>query len=153
MVVACVTCFLCLLTDGNTVECCENSGVKDQNGNDLRLCSAIDNERVQADEEKKKNNQTKVFVCKWSNKHQTSKGSRTEKKIFWICYNGKNEKVAAGSSYNDSSYLIKCPNITEIHIASLRKDSSGVGEDYQDRFSTEDTSYSAKQICSIVFGR
>ena len=139
--------------DGNTVTCCENSGVKDQNGNDLRLCSAIDKERVQADEEKKKNNQTKVFVCKWSNKHQTSKGSRIEKKTFWICYNGKNEKVAAGSSYNDSSYLIKCPNITEIHIASLRKDSSGVGEDYQDRFSTEDTSYSAKQICSIVFGR
>lgn len=38
--------------DGNTVECCENKGVKDQNGNDLRLCSAIDKERVQADEEK-----------------------------------------------------------------------------------------------------
>lgn len=81
------------------------------------------------------------------------RAAEQRKKTFWICYNGKNEKVAAGSSYNDSSYLIKCPNITEIHIASLRKDSSGVGEDYQDRFSTEDTSYSAKQICSIVFGR
>ena len=35
--------------DGNTVSCCENEGVKDQNGNDLRLCSAIDQERVQDD--------------------------------------------------------------------------------------------------------
>lgn len=39
--------------DGNTVECCENNGVKDQNGNDLRLCSAIDKERVQADKSDK----------------------------------------------------------------------------------------------------
>lgn len=53
MVVACVTCFLRLLTDGNTVECCENNGVKDQNGNDLRLCSAIDEERVQAEKSDK----------------------------------------------------------------------------------------------------
>ena len=58
--------------DGNTVSCCENSGVKDQNGNDLRLCSAIDEERVY--EENKKNehvytlvkcNETGLVTARW----------------------------------------------------------------------------------------
>lgn len=39
-------------SDGNTVTCCENKNVQDLNGNDLRLCSAIDKERIQAEEEK-----------------------------------------------------------------------------------------------------
>ena len=50
--------------DGNTVSCCENNGVKDQNGNELRLCSAIDKERVQADEEK--NQQTRWYSSLYS---------------------------------------------------------------------------------------
>lgn len=52
MVIISDSCFLCFLTDGNTVTCCENKNVVDQTGNELRLCSAIDKERVQADEER-----------------------------------------------------------------------------------------------------
>ena len=50
--------------DGNTVECCENNNVKAQNGNELRLCSAIDEERVQEDE--KKNQQTRWYSSLYS---------------------------------------------------------------------------------------
>ena len=95
MVVACVTCFLCLLTDGNTVTCCENNGVKDQNGNELRLCSAIDEERVKADEEKKKNIATKIYVCKIDRQYETSKGYRWKSSESWGCFNDNNENLTS----------------------------------------------------------
>lgn len=149
--------------DGNTVTCCENNGVKDLNGNDLRLCSAIDKERVQADEEKNKVNQTKVFVCNITNKHQTSHGaSRTDTKFFWSCYNGLGQKINDSSgmteymngqqphAYKKDDYLFVCTNIAEVHTASLKKDSTGVGEDYKDKYSTSDSSYSAEDICKFA---
>ena len=148
--------------DGNTVECCENNNVKDQNGNDLRLCSAIDKERVQADEEKNEANQTKVFVCNITNKHQTSHGARIDTNFFWSCYNGLGQKIndSLGLTesmngqqphvYNKDDYLFVCTNIAEVHTASLKMDSSGVGENYKDKYSTLDSSYSAEDICKFA---
>lgn len=93
MVVACVTCFLCLLTDGNTVSCCENSGVKDQNGNDLRLCSAIDEERVY--EENKKNEESKHILveCEAHSQYQTGKGYRWRTRKLSFCINGTGKSI------------------------------------------------------------
>ena len=108
-------------SDGNTVTCCENSGVKDQNGNDLRLCSAIDEERVKADEEKKKNIATKIYVCDIYRQYQTSKGSRWGKSESWGCFNDNDENITRQfcpiilvhgfphSSCEGKSYLENCP--------------------------------------------
>lgn len=121
MVIISDSCFLCFLTDGNTVECCENSGVKDKNGNDLRLCSAIDEERVKADEEKKKNIATKIYVCEIHRRYQTSKGFRSKISESWGCYNDNDENITRQfcsiifvhgfphSSCEGKSYLENCP--------------------------------------------
>lgn len=72
--------------DGNTVSCCENNGVKDQNGNDLRLCSAIDKERVQADDKKK---QKRLYISSFADdKMFGDNGGRVDTYITYIgsCY-------------------------------------------------------------------
>lgn len=109
-------------SDGNTVTCCENSGVKDQSGNELRLCSAIDEERVKADEEKKKNIASKIYVCEQYIQYQTSKGYRTKKSEKWGCFNDKNENITnhfcsmvfvnglPQSSCKGKSYWEVCPS-------------------------------------------
>ena len=101
-------------TDGNTVSCCENSGVKDQNGNDLRLCSAIDEERVY--EENKKNEESKHILvhCESRTQYQTSKGYRfrTINKYHCIDNTGKDVlKICGGcvfSSCNLTVYMNEC---------------------------------------------
>ena len=73
-------------SDGNTVSCCENSGVKDQNGNDLRLCSAIDEERVNEENKKNDDNGPRTLVtCVHKHKWDTSKGCRTKTSKSYIC--------------------------------------------------------------------
>lgn len=98
-------------SDGNTVTCCENNSVKDQNGNELRLCSAIDEERVQADDEKKKENQTIVYICKSSVPRETSKGYRTVTTTKWACFNGKDEIINAYKKGFRETYVKYCPNV------------------------------------------
>ena len=101
-------------SDGNTVSCCENNGVKDQNGNDLRLCSAIDEERVY--EENKKNEESKHILvhCESRTQYQTSKGyrSRTINKYHCIDNTGKDVlKICGGrvfSSCNLTVYMYEC---------------------------------------------
>lgn len=101
-------------SDGNTVSCCENNGVKDQNGNDLRLCSAIDEERVY--EENKKNEESKHILvhCESRTQYQTSKGyrSRTINKYHCIDNTGKDVlKICGGrvfSSCNLTVYMNEC---------------------------------------------
>ena len=73
-------------SDGNTVSCCENSGVKDQNGNDLRLCSAIDKERVYEENKKNEDNGPRTLVtCVKKHTYETSKGIRTDTGKSYIC--------------------------------------------------------------------
>ena len=126
MAVACVTCLLCLLTDGNTVSCCENKGVKDQNGNDLRLCSAIDQERVQADEDNKKG--TTVYICRLLDKRPPANHEGHEANYSWknnhfySCFDKNNNVICAHNSLSmpkkygkcSNNYLISCPNVSTV---------------------------------------
>ena len=142
MVVACVTCFLRLLTDGNTVSCCENNGVKDQNGNDLRLCSAIDEERVY--EENKKNEESKHILvhCEFRTQYDTSKGSRfrTINEYHCIDNTGKDVLKICGGGVFDSCnltvYMNECNAFSTIK-ASGRFPLSGEYRLYGDKVSIQ----------------
>ena len=111
---------------------------------------------------KNKANQTKVFVCHITNRYETSKGNRTSGRTFWACYNGHGQIINDSlgiteqmngqqpHSYEKDDYLFVCTNIAEVHTASLKKDSRGVGENYKDKYSTSDSSYRAEDICKFA---
>ncbi len=99
--------------DGNTVTCCENSGVKDQNGNDLRLCSAIDEERV--DEENKKNEESKhiLVLCEYRKQYDTSKGSRWKGQIKYNCIDSTGKNITNDIIKKCAEGIITC-NTTDM---------------------------------------
>lgn len=75
------------------------------------MCSAIDEERVQADDEKKKENQTIVYICKSSVQRETSKGYRSVITTEWACFNGKDEIINAYKKGFRETYVKYRPNV------------------------------------------
>ena len=123
--------------DGNTVECCENKGVKDQNGNDLRLCSAIDEERVY--EENKKNEESKHILvqCEFRTQYDTSKGLRVRTINEYHCIDNTGKdvlKICDSRSCNLTYYMNEC-NASSTIKASGRFQLSGKYNLYGDKVS------------------
>ena len=97
--------------DGNTVSCCENSGVKDQNGNDLRLCSAIDEERVYEENKKNDDNGPRTLVtCIKKRIHETSKDYRTQTTKSYRCLDKNRIKI---TKIDNTTELCKAANYEE----------------------------------------
>lgn len=99
--------------DGNTVSCCENNGVKDQNGNDLRLCSAIDEERVY--EENKKNEESKhiLVLCEYRKQYDASKGPRWKGQIKYNCIDSTGKNITNDIIKKCAEGIITC-NTTDM---------------------------------------
>ena len=134
--------------DGNTVECCENSRVKDQSGNELRLCSAIDEERIRAEEEEKKNNQVIAYICEITSQSETSKGYRFRTGEQWACFKGNEILSIYARNYpalgEQQDILIGCPNFSWLYKGHKKIYLRGEVDYYTDG------GLSGKEICDKV---
>lgn len=100
-------------SDGNTVSCCGTSGITDLDGNELRECASIDEERVY--EENKKNEESKHILveCEALSQYDGSKGPRWKGQINHKCIDSTGKDITKDIIKKCVEGIISC-NATDM---------------------------------------